>query len=885
MRCCVPFCQNTSDNISKSEAEGISFHGFPSKMHLRATWLKALGKQDNLPDTAVVCSKHFLNDDIYETESGLRQIRTRAIPSMVQVCMICLDTDSKLLLMNKYNLYEAYEKLTGYPLCDQGNLKQTLCVQCAQRLTNFSRFREKSLRARALMMDLINKHELITRRHIEMINSTKHQLKSNMVVTTLGPDHCNLYILEHPSEDNQTELEETGYQVLVKTEGSDDSMSVDEDTGVINEDHNIADTVKDEFVTCNDENISDYSIMMEEKAMDEDLYKALKMKQAYMRHTSAENSDDDGECETSQVCKSHTAVSSSSSHSSLLTENKQAGPSPSAHSAQTLVAPLPATSNEIKAPSTEEADTTASCRYERLTDCFVKLYDIFSKKVIPSEENTVRSSVSQNIQNEVPTTEYVEPGNETVKVIVSKTVQSEADCLKNVVNVQSSSQNSSHTEVSRFICDICRKVCIRKRNLVKHIKTHTEVRWINCKMCQYTCKCQSVLKQHMRTHTGIKPSSCKICDYKCAQNSDLVAHMRTHTGEKPYSCKVCDYKCAQNSDLVAHMRTHTGIKPLSCELCNYKCAKKSNLVTHMRIHTGEKPYSCKVCDYKCARNAHLVTHMRTHTGIKPFSCELCSYKCAQNSNLVTHMRTHTGIKPFLCKLCSYKCAQNSNLVTHMRTHTGDKPYSCKICDYKGVQNSDLVAHMRTHTGIKPISCELCSYKCAQNSHLVTHMRTHTGDKPYSCNICDYKGVQNSDLVAHMRTHTGIKPISCELCSYKCAQNSHLVTHMRTHTGEKPYSCKVCDYKCARNAHLVMHMRTHTGIKPFLCELCSYKCAQSSHLVAHMRTHTGIKPFSCQLCSYKCARNNHLVRHMRTHTVISHIPVDRLEATSSKLDGV
>nr|XP_034837845.1 uncharacterized protein LOC117994077 [Maniola hyperantus] len=240
MQCFVPFCENTSDNVSTSHGEGkaISFHGLPSEVHLRAAWLRALGKQDNLPDSAVVCSQHFLSDDLYETESGLWQIRTGAIPSTVQVCMICLDTDSKLLLMSKHKLDEAYEKLTRHPLCDQGNLKHTLCVQCAQRLMNFSSFRDKSLRACALMMDLVEKHELITREHIHMIDRTKHQLNSNMVLTTLGPDHCDIHIVEHPSEDNQKELEETKLEFTVKIEENDESMSVDEDMEMKIEDGN-----------------------------------------------------------------------------------------------------------------------------------------------------------------------------------------------------------------------------------------------------------------------------------------------------------------------------------------------------------------------------------------------------------------------------------------------------------------------------------------------------------------------------------------------------------------------------------------------------------------------------------------------------------------------
>ncbi|XP_045776232.1 zinc finger protein 37 homolog [Maniola jurtina] len=754
MRCFVPFCKNTSDNVTTSEGDKrISFHRFPSEMHLRVSWLRALGKQDNLPDTAVVCSQHFLNEDIYETESGLRQIGPGAIPSTVQVCVICLDTDSKLFLMGKHKLKDAYEKLTGHPLCDQGNLKQTLCVQCVHKLINFSRFREKSLRARALMMDLVEKHELITRRHIKMINRTKHQLKSNMVMTMLEPDHCDLHILENISEDGQPELEETR-QIIVKNEDSDDSMSVDEVMEVINEYDNFTDSVKEEFVASDDD-----------KSKDDDV---------------------DGECDTSLVCNPHTAAISSSSHSSLITENRQADSSSPALAAQASVAPLSArlaTDNEDKEPENgytdavresnpifeidndeiESQTSDISCKrninINKLTNCIVKLYDVFKSPMKCVNRNIASKDISYHAtsQNEVPTREHVEPVINAEKVIVSKTFQS--------------------------------KMCKRKSLLVKHIKTHAEVTWFTCKICQYKCKYQSRLKRHMRIHTDVKPFTCKLCDYKSAYNSSLVRHMRTHTGEKPFICTLCDYKCAQNNHLVRHMRTHTGEKPHYCKLCKYKSATKGDLVSHMRTHTGEKPFNCKLCKYKSATKGNLVIHMRTHTGEKPFNCKLCKYKCAKNSGLVTHMRTHTGEKPYFCKICEYKCSYRNNLIEHMRTHTSEKPFNCTLCDYKSAQNGSLVKHMRTHTGEKPFICGLCDFKSVSNSNLVAHMRTHTGEKPHYCKLCKYKSARNSGLVNHMRTHTGEKPFICTLCDYKSAHKISLVKHMRAHTGEtsSPYS--------------------------------------------------------------------------------------------------
>ncbi|XP_045779719.1 zinc finger protein 271-like [Maniola jurtina] len=867
MRCCVPFCNNTSDYVITSDGKGISFHGFPREGGLRVAWLSALGMQGSqLPDSAMICSRHFLDDDICKTEGGFRQLVAGAIPSAVQVCMICLDTDSKLFLMRKHKLEEAYEQLTGHPvLCDAGNLKQTFCVQCAQRLRNFSKFRDKSLRARALMMDLVDKHELITTQHIQMIDRTQHQLKSNIVWTVLGTNPCDLYI-EHPSEDKQIELGETIHSIEVKNEPRDDSMSVDGDTEVTNEDDN---KVFSRFVASNEGCLSDENMRLQAQLLDEAGCNALKEK-APTTQQAAERTDH--------------------SLASLGTENKLSiwkqidEPRPSADLPLTVVAPLSArlesdNANEVHA--TEEADTFGESErdpetnngevavsynkthinIDTLTNCVVKLYDCKKFKAVPQQEGSlmktqkaVSSYENPNIDN-VPMTTNIKPVIDEVrdyKRNVSKLLQSETDCSNNSIDVQLNiaTENNSITfpEKELFICDVCRKMFKQKSLLIKHIQTHNQVKY----------ECKTV---NMQRSTALKPYACDLCEYKSASKSNLRAHMRTHTGEKPFTCNLCNYTA--NSHLVRHLRTHTGEKCYSCNLCSYKSVQNCHLVRHMRTHTGEKCYSCTLCSYKSSQNCHLVRHMRTHTGEKSYCCMLCDYKCSTSTYLAAHMRTHTGEK-LICKLCNYEGSTNGSLITHMRTHTEERPYSCSLCEYKSARNSHLVRHMRTHSGIKPYSCKLCDYKCSRNCHLVVHMRTHTGEKPHSCSLCEYKCSRSSSLVRHMKTHTGEKLYPCKICNYKSSTNDSLVQHIRTHTGEKPYSCSECGYKFAQNSHLVRHMRTHTGEKPHACKLCAYRCAVKDALVVHMRSHTGEKRHSCSLCEYKCTRNSHLVKHMRNH---------------------
>ncbi|XP_069354843.1 gastrula zinc finger protein XlCGF57.1-like [Maniola hyperantus] len=627
MQCCVPSCKNTSDNVSTSHGEGkaVSFHGFPSEVHLRAAWLRALGKQDShLPDCAVVCSQHFLNDEIYETESGGRQIITGAIPSTVQVCMICLDTDSKLFLISKHKLEEAYEKLTGHPLCDQGNLKQTLCVQCAQRLMNFSRFRDKSLRARALMMNLVEKHELITRQHIEMINCTKLQLKSNLVLTTLGPDHCELHILEHPSEDKQTELEETGLREFVKAEGrvdDEESMWVDEDMEMKNEDNsNIHSFVQDplKYERC----VFQCTYCLEDFVHEHAYMQHMSMHLQDNKVPSTEEANIDDRCGHNTLATTQEAVSSCVRQDIVSID----------------ISYKATFQNSTEYAGTSEEKVTSSNTVYTCDFC----QRVFKQKSLLAEH--IRSHVSLN-RFTCKTCQY-QPKDKNHLMVHMRT----------------------HTGDKPFCCKLCEYKCKRNSDLVKHVRTHTSDKPLCCKLCNYKCNRNYDLVRHMKTHTGEKPFCCNLCTYKSNQNCDLVKHMRIHTGEKPFCCKLCEYKCSQTGALVVHMRTHTGEKPYCCKFCEYKCSQNSLLVVHMRTHTGERPFCCKLCKYKFNKKVDLERHMSTHTGEKPFCCKLCEYKCNRNSGLVRHMRTHTGEKPFCCKLCKYKSSDSSGLVKHMRTH-------------------------------------------------------------------------------------------------------------------------------------------------------------------------------------------------------------------------
>lgn len=65
------------------------FFRFPTEPQARAAWLKAIGKTEWSPkDRSVICSDHFLCEDLYETRNGLRKVKIGAVPITIQVINI-----------------------------------------------------------------------------------------------------------------------------------------------------------------------------------------------------------------------------------------------------------------------------------------------------------------------------------------------------------------------------------------------------------------------------------------------------------------------------------------------------------------------------------------------------------------------------------------------------------------------------------------------------------------------------------------------------------------------------------------------------------------------------------------------------------------------------
>ncbi|CAK1588861.1 unnamed protein product [Parnassius mnemosyne] len=81
--CVVKGCKNNSKLNKKSD--GVTFHLFPTDIEIKSKWVAAIRVCRNEPQwtpskSSVVCSDHFVSDDLYITQRGFRRVIRTGYP-------------------------------------------------------------------------------------------------------------------------------------------------------------------------------------------------------------------------------------------------------------------------------------------------------------------------------------------------------------------------------------------------------------------------------------------------------------------------------------------------------------------------------------------------------------------------------------------------------------------------------------------------------------------------------------------------------------------------------------------------------------------------------------------------------------------------------------
>ncbi|XP_069364283.1 uncharacterized protein [Maniola hyperantus] len=797
-----------------------------------------------------------------------------SVISSIEFCLICLDTSaSKLFLLNQNsNLARAYTNITGHDVSvirDDINTEPKLCSECAQRLTNCVTFKDKTLRAHSILIQLLQKDKVITSQSLNSVDRLENLLISNLGKLSYEPDHCDLFVIE---EDNNTEMENIICYPEVNIENlkSDDkTMSYFENSEIdseineldnihndvqainndINEDHKFNDSdnkniiIKnssqvrnndkkyndviinpvtsnnckvendegDVFIICGSDDEMEYL----DYDIDHDIDGGIK------NDVSDDVDDINDDIDIDEDDNNDKLANDSHNSDRLIIKRKLCNNSENRVSLNNLVFvkyTKPITDNDLDHGTDELLNRNYSndklskkLKIDNNSENRVSLDNFIfvkaTRPIIQHKDFIPRTNNANQNLNRV----YGTDNHNRDKTMVEEINDDSYEC-KNGSNVI----NFGKSDKKRFPLALTPKKSGQGLRRKRDKKPQTYVSRPKTQDCT-----EEDLKSFTRTRLTHEE---QITDLQ--KRKDSVLYKRSE-----YKCEICFKGSWQLSTYNRHMDRHTDkYGKFVCAICGIHCKTRDSLYTHTTANHSER-YSCKLCKFTVNAKVQALIHARWHSG-KSYACAHCGAVFSKPSSYFSHVRLKHP-SDCVCPLCGFSFVSTKGVGLHIRLrhpfedkHNLSGP-SCEKCNIRFASETAYQQHMAV------------SPKHAISGKLKRNQARNSVHKSKATSYT--RRVQRPTVAAN---------VLCELCGRKFHAAAKLRDHMHVHTGQKMYKCDICPKRFASKFLSKAHMLTCHGDNPlrFPCGVCHKEFKYDSNRRRHMLSHQDTRPlYKCDIC--------------------------------------
>ena len=263
-------------------------------------------------------------------------------------------------------------------------------------------------------------------------------------------------------------------------------------------------------------------------------------------------------------------------------------------------------------------------------------------------------------------------------------IEKDEMCISNKVlgNVDVEEKESFKTQPTKFICNICSKICKEKKILYLHkIRVHSNP--VPCTICGKSLKNKKHMNEHKKVvHDGIR-HWCNNCGKgltaarKLKNHKKICGNLKRFKGTIP--CQICNKTFSTGLTLLNHQSKKHIVssnidilqitkqwggkidKDLDCVICWKTFQNEKYLEKHMNLQHKNETRKKQVDTAKSFINYK----EDIHTGQKIFQCTICKTSYETNSLLQRHYKRVHIERKYSCTLCRDMFKLNNSLQNHI----------------------------------------------------------------------------------------------------------------------------------------------------------------------------------------------------------------------------